>query len=103
MARIIIGACLGYFVMVLSVAISSNYAWEVRGTFIFTNFGVVDDVLMLETLVPVLVGAVMGWAWNRIALEKHTAAGRTQINDKVHSEQQEYEQQRQGPQYNWKK
>lgn len=91
MARIIIGACLGYFIMVLSVAISAQYAWEVRLTFFFTDL---SKTLTLHTLVPVLVGAVMGWAWNRLALEKHTPSGHIQASDKVNSKQDSYEPQR---------
>lgn len=61
MARIIIGAGAGYFVALLMLAIQGDYFIHLEFTLMPMNF-------RYEMLAPILVGAVMGWAWHNIAV-----------------------------------
>ena len=60
MARIIIGAGAGYFVALLMLAIQGDYFIH---TYFFLN---TLSGFASEMFAPILVGAVMGWAWHNI-------------------------------------
>ena len=62
MARMIIGAGAGYCAALLLLAIQGDY-------YIHQYF-LLRDLLGFapEMLAPILVGAVMGWAWHTIAV-----------------------------------
>ena len=61
MPRIIIGAGSGYFFAILALAIRGDY-------FIHRNFIFLDVIgFHHEMLMPILIGAIMGWAWGEIA------------------------------------
>ena len=58
MARVIIGAGAGYFLNLFFVALVADSVWQLRNVIFF------DESAF--TLTCVLVGAVMGWAWDNI-------------------------------------
>ena len=60
MARIIIGAGAGYYAALLMLAIQGNYFVHIY----FLLKGPLGFVPAM--LAPILVGAVMGWAWDNI-------------------------------------
>lgn len=63
MARIIIGAGAGYCAALLLLAIQGDY--YIHQYFLLRSLlGFAP-----EMLAPILVGAVMGWAWHSIAID----------------------------------
>lgn len=62
MHRIIIGAGSGYFVGILAIAIASN-GYDTSRSFLFLD---PSGGYMFEIFGPILVGAAMGRAWDKI-------------------------------------
>lgn len=102
MPRIIIGAGAGYLLALFFMATVFS-GQDGFGTWYSLVKIALFQMAQGFVLVCIAVGAVMGWAWNRLATEKHSPASRTQVNDRANVEKHGYEPQRQEPQYNWKK